>query len=74
MAKPGQTFINAAVIFFVVFFILNYVFPIAEGFDVTMYGAQKYKPRGSKCQFDPECASNTCLPFSSNDGPRFTCK
>jgi hypothetical protein len=74
MPKTGQTFIGAAIVFFVIFFVLNYIFPMTEGFDVTMYGAQKNKPAGSKCQFDPECASNTCLPYTSSDGPRFTCK
>jgi hypothetical protein len=63
----------AAIFFIVVSLVLHIFFRSHEGFDVTLYGAKKDKPKGSKCQFDPECASNTCLAYSSEEGPRFTC-
>jgi hypothetical protein len=44
-----------------------------EGFAVTLYGAEMGKQKGAKCQFDPECASNTCIPFDNKEGTRFTC-
>jgi hypothetical protein len=63
----------AATFFIVLLLVLHIFFRTSEGFDVTLYGAKKDKPKGSKCQFDPECASNTCLAYTSDEGPRFTC-
>lgn len=68
----SQLFYTAS-FFIVVLILLQLFFTNYEGFDVTLYGAQKNKQKGEKCQFDPECASNTCLAYSSNEGPRFTC-
>jgi hypothetical protein len=64
--------VSAFLFFFFVLFVLQ-VFFIKEGFEATLYGAQKGKKKGEKCIFDPECASNTCLPFDSAEGPKYTC-
>ena len=53
--------------------VLLFVIPTKEGFEETLYGAKKNKPSGSKCDFDPECASNFCRPFDTPEGKRFTC-
>lgn len=63
----------AAIVFIVIILVIHIFFTNYEGFDVTLYGAKKDKSKGSKCQFDPECASNTCLAYTSDEGPRFTC-
>ncbi len=66
--------VKAALFFFLaVFLALQFFFPKLEGFATTLYGAEKNKQKGSKCQFDPECASNTCLAYDSKEGSRFTC-
>jgi len=66
--------VKAALFFFLaVFVILQIFFPRFEGFAVTLYGAEMGKQKGAKCQFDPECASNTCIPFDNKEGTRFTC-
>jgi hypothetical protein len=53
---------------------LAFYYPSLEGFNTeTLYGAKKNKSKGSKCMFDPECTSNTCLPYDSKYGSMFTC-
>jgi hypothetical protein len=68
--KLNQILIGALIILIVLFLFGT---PKLEAFDETLYGAKKNKPKGSVCQFDPECASNICLPFNSIFGQRFTC-
>ena len=70
---PSNRVKGALFFFLAVFILLQVFFPRFEGFAVTLYGAEKNKEKGSKCQFDPECATNTCLAFDSKEGSRFTC-
>lgn len=72
-SKLKSKLFYTATFFIVVLLVLHIFFKNYEGFDVTLYGAKKDKPKGEKCQFDPECASNTCLAYTSDEGPRFTC-
>lgn len=70
MIKPIYILVSIAIIIL----FLSLYSPSFEGFNTqTLYGASKNKPKGSKCMFDPECASNTCLPYDSKYGPMFTC-
>jgi hypothetical protein len=64
--------ISALLFFFFILFLIQ-IFFVKEGFGETLYGVKKGKTRGEKCIFDPECASNTCLPFDSAEGPKYTC-
>jgi hypothetical protein len=75
MNNKKTSLMNVFLFFLVVLLILQIFFKTQEGFEngVTLYGAKKGKPKGAECQFDPECASNVCLPFTSREGPRFTC-
>jgi hypothetical protein len=72
MAKSGYTF--PLIVFVCVLAGLMILFPFRESFvDFTLYGEPKNKPKGSKCKFFAECASNDCLPYTSNAGSMFTC-
>jgi hypothetical protein len=72
MAKSGLML--PLIIFVCVLAGLMILFPFRESFvNFTLYGEPKNKPKGSKCKFFAECASNDCLPYSSNAGSMFTC-
>lgn len=72
MAKSGLML--PLIVFACVLAGLMILFPFRESFtNYTIYGEPKNKPKGAKCKFFAECASNDCLPYTSNAGPMFTC-
>lgn len=72
MAKIGITF--PLIVFACILAGLMILFPFRESFvDFTLYGEPKNKPKGAKCKFFAECASNDCLPYTSKAGSMFTC-
>jgi hypothetical protein len=72
MAKSSVTF--PVIVFVCVLAGLMILFPFRESFvNYTIYGEPKNKPKGAKCKFFAECASNDCLPYTSSAGSMFTC-
>jgi hypothetical protein len=68
-----NSFLSILVVGLIVVLAIHFFFPMREAFEVTLYGAKKNKPAGSKCDFDPECASDICRHFDTPEGKQFTC-